>query len=153
MSLSCCDDALWYSLWPFILIFVCNVMLQRCIFLDITLFDKMSSRYSTGSTSNHLCQVQCYYNLQCVIFKTYQSENHGRRFYHCPRNITQDDWNFFRWIDEDDHTSSNITHHPMLGIIKEITLENLKLLKHEFFQIKVLFVAWIVLSLLVLYYM
>ncbi|PKU63309.1 hypothetical protein MA16_Dca013353 [Dendrobium catenatum] len=64
-------------------------------------------------------QVYCHCHLKCVVYTCYRGLNRGKQFYRCIHNRTDDDCNFFKWINELEEPSLD-THYAWRGIDEKV---------------------------------
>ncbi|PKA51734.1 hypothetical protein AXF42_Ash003101 [Apostasia shenzhenica] len=70
----------------------------------------MKSSSGASSWNGQSASIRCGCNLECAIYTSRRGENAGRRFYRCPRYSTPLTCQFFRWVDDADHTTVDIKY-------------------------------------------
>ncbi|KAI0527439.1 hypothetical protein KFK09_003040 [Dendrobium nobile] len=94
----------------------------------------ISSRPST-SMRNREMPIYCHCNLQCSIYTCYKPNNRGRKFYRCPRKRSEDDCQFFRWVDEQNDLSQEMNQFTIANAT-EVRSNQAVSIRNDFFQIK-----------------
>ncbi|KAH0466060.1 hypothetical protein IEQ34_006163 [Dendrobium chrysotoxum] len=112
----------------------------------------MSSSRSTQSTRSQDNPIYCHCNMQCQIYTCYKANNRGRKFYRCPRNRSEDDCRYFRWIDEENCEVEDINRFRSANA-SEVHLKHAGSVIAELLQIKVLMVIMILLVGVAIHYM
>ncbi|KAH0452854.1 hypothetical protein IEQ34_017178 [Dendrobium chrysotoxum] len=102
---------------------------------------EMSSSHATPSTKSVDSPIYCRCNLQCEIYTCYKTNNHGRKFYRCPRSRSEDDCRYFRWIDEQNGEVEAMNRLRSADTL-EVHSKHVVSVTYELLQIKILLACW-----------
>ncbi|KAI0529655.1 hypothetical protein KFK09_002209 [Dendrobium nobile] len=96
-----------------------------------------SSNSSIAKIRPQHTYVYCRCHLKCVLYTCYRGPNSGRQFYRCIYNRSEDDCNFFKWVDEQEE-SSYVTHYKLKASDQRIAEKlNLILLTMKVFAVMI----------------
>ncbi|KAI0504919.1 hypothetical protein KFK09_015876 [Dendrobium nobile] len=65
-------------------------------------------------------KIYCRCNQQCLVYTCQRGENRGRKFYRCPRNRSQDNCGYLKWVDET-YQTINVTKYQLVAYEEKLT--------------------------------